>query len=223
MTELTRRALVGLSVGGLSALCVPPALLAATPPQCVTGPLPQFLPKMLSVDCATRHNFQTFRRNSDCLGLAGVVSMSFVSGGQGQYPAGNLFLFPWVKPKGKKKTFSALMPTSATLCVNATPIPGGTLPPDEFFCRFILQAPMTSFIGFQVDVPYDAFEPKLGWASNVDRLRDGKGVGVDWTSSNLNSPWFGGSHCIPNNDACEGQAWRKLIVAGLERASAPAC
>src|SRR3974390_3454254 len=134
VTELTRRALVGLSVGGLSALCVPRALLAA-PPQCATGPLPQFLPKQLSVDCATRHNFQTFRRNSDYLGLAGVVSMSFVRGSQGQYQAGNLFLFPWVKPKGKKKTFSALMPTNASLFVKSTPIPGGTLPPDEYFCR----------------------------------------------------------------------------------------
>ena len=39
----------------------------------------------------------------------------------------------------------------------------------------------------------------------------------------LNNPRFGGSYCIPSTDTCDGQAWRELIIAGLEQASAPAC
>jgi hypothetical protein len=39
-------------------------------------------------------NFLLFRKNRTSLGLAGVVSMTFVRGSQGAYSAGNLFLFP---------------------------------------------------------------------------------------------------------------------------------
>src|SRR5215510_7753463 len=90
MVEFNRRKIVGMSAGGLTALCLPSRVLAAA--QCVTGPLPGFLPNSLTVDCASRRNFQTFRQNSAYLGLAGVVSMSAVRTKQGSFQAGNLFL-----------------------------------------------------------------------------------------------------------------------------------
>ena len=58
---------------------------------------------------------------------------------------------------------------------------------------------------------------------NVDKLADGGAIGINWTSSNLNRPGFGGSSCIPNTDACNGNAWRKVIVDGLNQASVAAC
>jgi hypothetical protein len=221
MVPVDRRTLIGMSVGGLSALCMPQSVLAAA--QCVSGSLPGFLPAMLSVDCASKHNFRTFRQNPKLVGLAGVVSMSFVRGSQGTYTAGNLFLYPWLKPKARGKSLSALMPINGTQFVNASPIPDGTLPVDEYFVSFVLQAPWTSFIGFQVDDPFSASQAKLDWCTNVDKLADGKGVGIDWASSNLNNAWFGGSHAIPAGDTCSGSQWRKLIVAGLAQASTAAC
>ncbi len=200
---------------------MPSALQAAA--QCVSGSLPGFQPTSLNVDCASKRNFQTFRRNSHIVGLAGVVSMSFVRGSQGSYSAGNLFLFPWLKPKGKGKNVPAVMPINATQFINATPIPDATLPLDEYFVRFVLKAPWPAFIGFQVDVPYAASDVPRAWCSNVDKLGDGRGVGIDWTSHNLNGPWFGGSNWIPAGEACGGNAWRRLVVAGLQQASVAAC
>src|SRR5215831_2210749 len=163
MTTFSRRNFVGISVGGLSALCLPRTVLAA--PQCVTGVLPGFQPVQLTVDCASKRNFQTFRGDPKSVGLAGVVSMSFVQGSQGSYPAGNLFLFPWFK--GDNRSFSAAMPLNASQFINVSPIPDATLPLDEYFVRFVLQAPWTSFIGFMVDIPYGASEAPRDWCSNV--------------------------------------------------------
>ena len=223
MHQVSRRAFVGTSLGGLSALVIPATLAEAV--QCVTGPLPAFLPNYLTVDCASKRNFQTFRQNPDYLGLAGVVSMTAVRGTLGSYPAGNLFLFPWIKPKGqalKGRTWPAALPVNLTQFVTANPIPNAYLPLDEYFCRFDLQAPWTSFIGFLVDKPVSQFEAKFDWVTNV-KLADGTSIGVDWTSSNLNNAWFGGSHSIPNTDACNGKTWRGLIIAGLRQASVPGC
>ena len=188
--------------------------------QCVSGGLPAFLPNMLTVDCASRRNFQLFRQNSGHLGLAGVVSMSFVRGKFGSYEAGNLFLFPWLKPKGQAlgagKVWNSVVPTSATAVRAASPIPGSTLPLDEYFCNFVLQAtPLNTFIGFAVDVPFGKLDAKLGLYSNIDKLADGKPVGIDWASSNLNDQWFGGDRQIPATAACNGSAWRQLIANGL--------
>ena len=221
MAEYNRRTFVGGSVAGLTVIGLPTALHAAA--QCVAGPLPGFLPTLLSVDCASKRNFQTFRRNPDAVGLTGVVSMSFVRGSQGSYPAGNLFLFPWLKPKAHGRNLPAVVPLNATQFTNATPIPNASLPLDEYFLRFVLKAPCTSFIGFQVDNPYSASDAPRDWCSNVDKLGDGKGVGIDWTSHNLNGPWFGGSTWIPGTDACGGKAWRSLVVAGLAQAAVGAC
>jgi hypothetical protein len=209
-----------MTVGGLSALCLPRSVIAA--PQCVASGTSVLLPSRLTVDCASKRNFQTFRQNPGYVGLAGAVSLSVVKGKLGTYSAGNLFLFPWVKPKGKGQNVPAVVPASATIYVSAAPIPDATLPVDEYFCRFVLKAPLTSFIGFQVDNVFDALDAKRDWFSNVDQLADGAGVGIDWTSANLNNPWFGGSHWIPT-DTCDGPTWRKLIVDGLQQASIPVC
>jgi hypothetical protein len=221
VVEYNRRSVVAMSVGGLAVLAMPPSVAAAA--QCVSVGLQGFLPNSLTVDCASAGNFRTFRQYPDYLGLAGVVSMSAVRGKLGSYQAGNLFLFPWLKPKGQGRTLPALLASSATAFVNASPIPDATLPVDEYFCRVLLQAPWTSFIGFQVDRPFDAANAKLASLSNTDKLADGSAVGVDWTSSNLNNPWFGGSSCIPGTADCDGSAWRKLITSGLNQASTGAC
>jgi hypothetical protein len=224
MRDIDRRAFVGMSLAGASALCISPALAAMQ--QCVTGPLPGFVPNSLTVDCASKRNFQSFRQNPDYLGLACVVSMTMVRGGIGSYQAGNLFLFPWLKPKAqalKGKTWQAVLPLNASQVVNASPIPNATLPLDEYLCRVVLQAPGMSFIGCLVDKPFSSADAKLNWFTNVDKLADGKGVGIDWTSPNLNAPWFAGSRWIPGTEACNGKAWRAVIVAALNQASMAAC
>jgi hypothetical protein len=134
-----------------------------------------------------------------------------------------MIVFPWLKPKGQNRAaLPAVVPVNSGQFVPSGPIPDATLPVDEYFCRFRLQAPITMFIGFQVDVPYGRNDGRLDWFSNA-RLADGKDVGIDWTSSNLNHPWFGGSRCIPSKDTCNGAAWRKLIVDGLTQASIGLC
>jgi hypothetical protein len=219
VSHYNRRAFVGASAAALSAAALPSPLHAAA--HCVTGVLPGFQPSMLTVDCASRHNFRTFRNYPNALGLAGVVSMSFVTGSRGSYTAGNLFLFPWYK--NQSQNLPAALPLNAGQYVSATPIPDATLPLDEYFVRFVIKAPSTSFIGFLVDNPYSASQAPRDWCSNVDKLADGRGVGIDWTSHNLNGPWFGGSNWIPGTDTCGGTAWRNLIAAGLSQASVAAC
>ena len=222
MTVFGRRAFLGMSVGAVSMLRHPLSAAAQTP-ACVPGGMAQFLPQRLNVDCASRRNFQLFRKNTDDVGLAGVVSMSFVRGKYGDYNAGSMILFPWLKPKGRNGAeLPAAMPVNSTQFMSTAPIPDATLPLDEYVCNFRLQAPSATFIGFQVDVPYSRLEGRFDWFSNA-KLADGKGVGIDWTSSNLNNPWFGGSRFIPNKDTCNGPAWRKLIVDGLMQASTGLC
>jgi hypothetical protein len=219
VNQYSRRAFVGASAAALSASALPSPLHAAA--QCVTGLLPGFQPTWLTVDCASKRNFRYFRRYPGALGLTGVVSMTFVRAGQDSFPAGNLFLFPWCKRRDPN--LPAVRPVNASQFISANPIPGVTLPLDEYFIRLVLNAPSTSFIGFLVDNPYSASEARRDWRSNVDKLGDGKGVGISWGSHNLNGPWFGGSNWILGTDTCHGKAWRKLIVAGLDQAAVGAC
>src|SRR3954466_2209941 len=102
MTRFDRRAFFGMSVGAVSLLRNPLSASAQTP-ACVPGGMAQFLPVRLNVDCASRRNLQLFRNNTDDVGLAGVVSMSFVRGKIGSYAAGSMMVFPWLKPKGKTR------------------------------------------------------------------------------------------------------------------------
>ena len=168
MSTVSRRDFVCISVGAVASLSDPAPVLAQT--QCSSPYLPAaFVPTILTVDCASRRNFQLFRQYSDYLGLAGAVSMSFVRGKFGSFPAGNLFLFPWLKPNGQGRVLPAVMPTNATQLINSSPIPNSLLPLDEYFIRYIVQAPSTSFIGFLVDVPYTGDDTRRDWFSNVDQ------------------------------------------------------
>ena len=229
MSNITRRTFVELSgaAAAVSALGLPAEVLARTPPPaCNTTGMPSFLPTRLTVDCASKRNFLLFRRYPTYMGLAGVVSMSFVHGKIGSYTAGNLTLFPWLKPPGQAlgpKNWGTTFPINATQYVAANPIPGWTMPLDEYYCRFVCQAPFSSFIGFRVDVPFTSVSPRRAWNTNVDKLTDGKPVGIGWTSDNMNAPWFGGSRWIPADATCNGAAWRSLIVDGLNQASAGLC
>lgn len=222
MSSVSRRQFLAF---GAAASAAPLLHVPAFAQQCVTGGMP-FLPNMLTVDCASRRNFSVFRKNTQYLGLTGVVSMTSVRGKLGSYQAGNLFLFPWLKPKGASlgagKVWNSVVPTSATAFQQASPIKPA-LPIDEHFCTYVLQAPQGSFIGFIIDEPYSDIEVKLGLYSNTKKLADGKPVGIDWASSNLNHPWFGGSRKIPANEICNGKAWRDLIANGLNLASVQAC
>jgi hypothetical protein len=223
LNQFSRRAFIGASLIGVATLRQSVSAIAA--PRCVTGSLPDFLPNRLTVDCASRMNFRLFRKNPTYLGLAGVVSMTFVRGKQGSYSAGNLFLFPWLKPKGRaqKIIWPSVAPTDATQFVQASPIPNGYLPLGDYFCSSVLKAPSSNFIGFELDAPFEEGREKLVWVTNVDKLADGGPVGINWTSANLNNAWFAGNSCIPNTDTCNGNAWRKIIVDGLNQASIGAC
>jgi hypothetical protein len=223
LDQFSRRAFIGASLVGVATLRQSVSAFAA--PRCVTGSLPDFLPSRLTVDCASRMNFRLFRKNPTFLGLAGVVSMTFVRGQQGSYGAGNLFLFPWLKPKGRaqKIIWPSVAPTDATKFVQASPIPNGYLPLGDYLCSSVLKAPSSNFIGFELDAPFEEGREKLVWVTNVDKLADGGPVGINWTSANLNNAWFGGNSCIPNTDTCNGKAWRKVIVDGLNQASVGAC
>jgi hypothetical protein len=220
MSRFDRRAFLGMSVGAVSLLRHPLSAAAQTP-ACVPPGMAPFLPVRLNVDCASRRNFQLFRKYPKDLGLAGIVSMSFVRGKYGNYDAGSMIVFPWSKPKGVSRA-GAVLPTSKTLFVSSTPIPDATLPLDEYVCNYRLQAPSATFIGFQVDASYSQLEARFDWFTNV-KLADGKSVGIDWTSSNLNNPWFGGNRCIPIDSTCNGAAWRQLIVDGLNQTSTGMC
>jgi hypothetical protein len=221
MAHPSRRGFIGMTAGAATLLHYPELALAQA--TCVTGLLPAFMPTQLSVDCASRRNYANFKKNSVYMGLAGAVSMTTVMGKYGTYTAGNLFLFPWLKPKGQAlgaaKDWQAVMPTSSTKFITAKPIPNWTMPLDEYFLRYILQAPYTSFIGFRVDVPVDINASRRAWYTNVAALS----VAVGWTSDNLNAPWFGGSQWIPPTDACGGNTWRQLIADGLRTASTAIC
>ena len=70
-------------------------------------------------------NFRLYRKNPDAMGLAGVVSMTFVRGKIGSYGAGNLFLFPWLKKGAAQKiVWPSVAPTDATQFIQANPISG---------------------------------------------------------------------------------------------------
>jgi hypothetical protein len=103
------------------------------------------------------------------------------------------------------------------------PIPSWRLPLDEYFCRYRMETPAASFIGFRVDAAFDLQDSRRPWFTNIEKLSDGKPAGIAWTSSNLNDPWFGGNRWIPRDDTCNGGKWRALIVDGLQQASIGLC
>jgi len=225
MSHFDRRSFLRASAGALSMAALPELGFAQT--ACVTSGLPAFVPNRLTVDCASRRNFLNYRKNAAYQGLTGVVSMSYVRGRWGEFPAGNLFLFPWLNKKGQAlgaaKDWQTVMPTSMTRFMTTKPIPNWQLPLDEYFVRLRLEAPGPSFIGFRVDAAFNLQDSRRPWFTNVEKLADGKPIGIAWTSSNLNAPWFAGNQWIPNSDDCKGNAWRALIIDGINQASSGLC
>ena len=200
MSSLDRRAFLRGSATTLAMSQVPGIAFAQT---CVTSGL-QPSRRTASPSIAPRGAILPFGAGTHVQGLAGVVSMSFVRGKYGEFPAGNLFLFPWLNKKGQAlgaaKDWQTVMPRSLTAMMTAKPIPNWRMPLDEYFLRYRLEAPWASFIGFRVDAPFNLQDSRRPWFTNVEKLADGKGVGVAWTSSNLNGPWFAGSRYIPKTD-----------------------
>src|SRR4051794_655175 len=122
MNHFDRRAFFGLSVGAVSLLRHPSSAAAQTP-ACAPGGMAPFLPVRLNVDCASRKNFQLFRKNTGDLGLAGVVSMTFVRGKFGSYDAGSMMVFPWFKPKAQSgAAVPAVVPVSSVQSMSSGPI-----------------------------------------------------------------------------------------------------
>src|SRR5436305_11733611 len=155
MMNLDRRAFLA-GASALSFASLPK--IAAAQNACVTSGLPAFLPNRLTVDCATRRNFALYRKNAVYQGLTSVVSMNYVKGKYGEYPAGNLFLFPWLNARGvalgAAKDWQSVLPVSLTKYIAMGPIRGWTLPLDGYLCDFCMVAPWQSFIGFRVDAPF---------------------------------------------------------------------
>ncbi len=248
MSNVNRRAFLGVSIAGLAALGSEGKALAAVRTRAATGatgtvgapslqgatdtvvapPLrcaPANLPSRLAVDCSVGRNVRLFLKSESLFGLTGVVSMTAVHSELGNHAGGSLFLYPWLKTQAtgaalvaQLSQYQAFLPGP----IPANPLPNFGAPLDEEFCTYGLQAPAQHFIGFAVDVPRTAQDLHLPWYSMVDRVA-GQTVGVDWSSSNLNGPWFGGSHAIPASDECNGLNWRNLIVAALRQAAIMAC
>jgi hypothetical protein len=178
------------------------------------------LPAVLTVDCASRKNYQQFRSAQDRVSLAGAVSMVNVKGKLGTYNAGSLFLYPVLKSaRVGSLSLVALLPSGHSTFVSGPLLPAGHN--EESFLA-LLGVPSARFIGFLVDVPFDRWRASTARFTN-GRLPDGTSIGINWTVSNLNRPWFAGSPTIPSNTTCNGTAWRKLITEGLKQAVVTRC
>ena len=195
MTYYDRRAFLGLTAGALSVLHNPLTALAET---CVTSGLPEFLPARLTVDCASRKNYNIFRANSGYMGLAGAVNMTWVEGKYGRYEAGNLFLFPWLKDKGRafgpNKVWGSGIPSSDTQTMAISPINKWLLPLDGHFWRYCIQAPWR-FIGFGSilrSASTTRNSPGLPTASSPTAH-----LGHRLEQQQPHGPWFGGSRWFP--------------------------
>ena len=116
MGSFDRRAFLGASAGALSVLPFSRIALAQTLRHQRSAAVPaEPADRRLRVAPQFRNLPQECR---PIMGLAGVVSMTYVHGKYGEFPAGNLFLFPWLNKKGQAlgaaKDWQTVMPTSLT-------------------------------------------------------------------------------------------------------------
>lgn len=165
---------------------------------------------------ANAFNLRAFLQDKDSYALAGLMSMRAVEVDAVSHPEGALLLFPF-KRNATVADVPVLLPgPNATKPLIATvPMPAIGLPPDEYFCHYVLQAPRASFIGFTVDIPVPRGQDRWPWHTNV--ALDGDVISVRWTSSNLNHPWFAGSRWIP--DSGDGKVRRERIIDALRQVS----
>jgi len=213
MGDVSRRSFIATSAGAL-ALVSDPLVAFACSESTAAG-----FSSRLNVAQSTRRNLRAFVENRDALGLAGLVSMTTAKGELGSYAADALFLFPWTKPQAPGILPTAYLPVAAEQSATSTPFTPAGVALDEQFCRYVLQAPPENFIGFVVDTPIVDYLAHYPWFANVD-LPGGERVGIQWTSGNLNPPWFAGSTWIPPETSF-GAYWRRRIIDGLREAASP--
>ena len=127
------------------------------------------------------------------------------------YPERGLVLFPF-KLRASDADVTAFLPGRGGAIATVAMTPGG-LPPDEYCCNYLLGVPRENFISFSLGKPFVNGAQNHPWQGNL-ALR-GTTVGVGWTSSNLNHPWFAGSRWIPERGA--GAHWRARVIADLRR------
>ncbi|MEA2935129.1 MAG: hypothetical protein QOD74_1775 [Variibacter sp.] len=161
-------------------------------------------------------NFRLFIEDRANVALAGLMSRRSGRSASGNYAADTVFLAAYLKHPSGRFLQVDLNPDS----VMAAPMSVGGLAPEEFLCRYVLDAPCEDFIGFTVDDRIPAGADRRPWHTNIDL--GGETVGIRWTSANLNHPWFGGSRWIPDSDQGNGRLLRARIVAELRRAAAVA-
>ena len=211
METPSRRAFLATSAGGFCAIHSASAALAALQPSSIESPV------SLRIGAANALNFRLFTQNSATLGLAALMAMRPIEDKLARYPIGTLLLFPFIRDAtGVCGPAFLPGPDSTSPLVKTAPMTTLGLPPDEFFCHYVLQAHWQSFISCTLDMPIAGEIGAWPWHSNVDI--DGATIGVRWTSSNLNHPWFAGSRWIPEND--DVQIWRARIIDGVRRAAA---
>jgi hypothetical protein len=211
MDKLNRRSFLAISAAGVG---VPPGMGTAF---ASTGPELIGRTHSTTFDLSNALNLRLFLRDRTAVGLAGLMVMKPAKGGFERYPAATMLLFPFNRQADSPARPAFLPgrdgPDRPIVTVAMTTL---GLPPDEFFCHYVLNAPRQSFIGFELSPAISPGADKRPWHNNI-ALGDDT-VAVHWTSSNLNHPWFAGSRWIPDNE--HGKAWRARIIAGVRRAAA---
>jgi hypothetical protein len=163
-------------------------------------------------------NFSSFAQNREKLALSAVMATRPVVCKVGSYPSGTLFLFPFNSSNAQASNAAAFLPGSDTASplVATAPMATRGLPPDEFFCHYVIQAPPQSFVSCEVGVPIAQNDSRGPWHGNA--MIAGETIGFRWTSSNMNHPWFGGSRWIPESG--DGNSWRDHFIDGVGHAAA---
>jgi hypothetical protein len=211
MDRLNRRSFLMISAAGVGAIPGMGTAFAST------GLASIGRPHSTPFNLSNALNLRLFLQDRAAIGLAGLMSMEAAEGGFERYPAATLLLFPF-KRYADGVTLPAFLPGRGGMDRPIATVAMTTLglPPDEFLCHYVLNAPRQSFIGFELDAAISRGADKRPWHNNIELGDDT--VAVRWTSANLNHPWFAGSRWIPDNE--HGNAWRARIIAGVRRAAA---
>jgi hypothetical protein len=174
-------------------------------------------PPPAQIALANALNFSSFAQNKEKLALSAMMAMRPVVCKVGSCPSGSLFLFPFNSGNSQASSAAAFLPGSGTVSrlIATAPMATRGLPPDEYFCHYVIQASPQSFISCEVGAPIAQNESRGPWHGNI--MIAGETIGFRWTSSNLNHPWFGGSRWIPDND--DGNVWRNRFIEGVRQAA----
>jgi hypothetical protein len=207
----SRRAFLATSAGGICAIHSASTAVAALQDGSIDAPV------SVRISLANALNFRLFTQNKETLGLTALMVMRPVEGKLASYSTGSLLLFPFTRDAADACGPAFLPgPDTASPLIKTAPMTTLGLPPDEFFCHYVLKAPWQSFVSCTLDAPVAREIGTSPWHSNL--VSGDVTVGLRWTSSNLNHPWFAGSRWIP--ESVDGQVWRARIIDGVRRAAA---